>query len=147
MSYVQSSIIIKGDKFEIYKLAKNMEEFPSFMPDVKSVKVIERIGDNTITEWSSELEGAPISWKELDEFNEKKPEIKYKLLEGDLDKFEGEWRFEEVAEGVKVTLTVDFDFGMPSLEKIVGPILKIKVENNCQMMLQAIKKRLEEGGE
>jgi len=143
MPYLESSIIIKGNKFDVYKLAKDMEKFPQFMKDVKSIKVVERMENSTITEWSSELDGAPVSWRELDEFNDRKPGIKYKLLEGDLDKFEGEWRFEDNNEGCKVTLTVDYDFGIPSFEEIIGPVLKIKVQDNCVMMLNAIKNKIE----
>lgn len=145
MPYVEATIVIKGEIKKIYKMAKNMEKFPLFMPDVKSVKVVERMGNKTITEWESSIEDTPISWKELDEFDDKTPLIKYKLLEGDLDKFEGEWRFEKIKEGVKITLTVDFDFGMPAFEKIVGSVLKIKVQENSRMMLEAIKREIEGG--
>lgn len=145
MPYLECEILISGDKFKIYKLAKEMEKFPQFMKDVKSVSVVERMENSTITEWSAELDGAPISWRELDEFDEGKPSIKYKLIEGDLDKFEGEWRFEDTNEGCKVTLTVDYDFGIPSFEKIIGPILKLKVQDNCMMMLNALKNKIEGG--
>ena len=46
--------------------------------------------------------------------------IAYRLIEGDLDKFEGEWNFERTAEGTRVTLTVDgrrFDEGFPGVSK------------------------------
>lgn len=143
MAYVEVKIEIKGDKYKIYEIAKEMEKFPEFMPDVKSVKVIERMKNKTVTEWHSSLDEAPVWWRELDEFDDKSPKIVYKLLEGDLDKFEGEWIFEDIEDGCRVTLTVDYDFGIPAFEEIVGPILKIKVENNCMMMLTAIKKIIE----
>lgn len=144
MAYVEAKILVKGDKYEIYKLAKDMEKFSHFMRDVEEVKVRERFDNKTITEWRSLLdEDTPISWRELDEFDDKTPKIKYKLLEGDLDKFEGEWRFEEVEDGTQITLTVDYDFGMPAFENIVGPVLKVKVYENCMMMLSAIKDKIE----
>lgn len=146
MPYVEVNILIKGDIEEIYEIAKDMEKFPLFMKDVKSVKVLERTGNKTITEWESMIdEDTPITWRELEEFDDKTPSIKYKLLDGDLDKFEGEWRFEKTPEGVKITLTVDFDFGMPAFEKIVGSVLKLKVQENAKMMLEAIKKKVEGG--
>jgi ribosome-associated toxin RatA of RatAB toxin-antitoxin module len=147
MPYVEETIIIKGEIEKIYQMAKDMEKFPLFMPDVKKVKVVERTGNKTVTEWESMIdEDTPISWRELDEFDDKKPLIRYKLLEGDLEKFEGEWRFEKTPDGIKVTITCDFDFGMPAFEKIVGSVLKLKVQDNCKMMLSAIKKKVEEGG-
>lgn len=143
MPYIEVSIEIKGNKYDIYNVAKEMEEFPKYMKDVKSVKITERFDNKTITEWQSDLDEAPVWWRELDEFDDNAPKITYKLIEGDLEKFEGEWRFEDTDNGTKVTLTVDYDFGIPAFENVVGPILKIKVENNCKMMLSAIKERIE----
>lgn len=143
MPYLEVSEKIKGDKFKVYNLAKEMEKFPQYMKDVKFVKVTERFNNKTITEWKSDLDEAPVWWRELDEFDDETPKITYKLIEGDLDKFEGEWRFEDVSEGTLIILTVDYDFGIPAFDNIVGPILKIKVENNCKMMLHSIKAKIE----
>lgn len=143
MPYVEAALFIQGKPGDIYDIAREMEKFPQFMPDVKSVKVVEKFDNKTVTEWVSELEDTPITWKELDEFDERAPSIKYKLLEGDLDKFEGEWRFEKKGNGTQVTITIDYDFGMPAFENIVGPVLKLKVADNAMMMLESIKKKVE----
>jgi len=143
MPKFEVSISIQAPKQKVYKIAREMEKFPQFMRDVKKVKVLEMFDNKTITYWESELEGTPICWKELDEFNDEKPSIKYKLLEGDLDKFEGEWIFKEEGDNTKVILTVDYDFGMPAFEGIVGPVLKIKVKENSIMMLEGIKEKAE----
>ena len=41
------------------------------------------------------------------------------------------------------TLTVDFDFGMPTLAELIGPVLEMKVRENSMMMLEAMKKKVE----
>lgn len=146
MPYVESSIVIEGDAADVYALAKEMEAYPGFMKDVETVKVIERNGDGTVTEWATNVDGLPICWKERDVFDDQAKGIKYQLIEGDLDKFEGEWTFEPVDGGTKVTLTVDFDFGMPTLADLVGPILEEKVKENSQMMLAGMKSKIEGGG-
>lgn len=143
MSYVESSILIKGDRSKVYELAKEMEKYSSYMPDVQSVKVIKRDGNKTVTDWTTSVEGTPICWKEEDIFDDQAKRIDYKLIEGDLDKFEGMWKFEETEEGTKVTLTVDFDFGMPTLAELLGPILEEKVKENSAMMLKAVKEKIE----
>jgi len=143
MPFVETSIIIKGDKKAVYEVAKDMEQFPEFMPDVESVRIVQRTEKGTITEWTSNIDGAPINWKELDEFDDERLCIRYKLIEGDLDKFEGEWTFSEVPEGTYVKLTINYDLGIPELEEIVGPILKEKVLRNAQKMLEAIKEKVE----
>ena len=143
MPKFEVSIKIQTPKQKVYKIAHEMEKFPQFMRDVKSVKVLEMFDNKTITYWESELEGTPICCKELDESNDEKPSIKYKLTEGDLDKFEGEWIFKDDGDNTEVILTVDYDFGMPAFEGIVGPVLKIKVKENSMMMLEGIKEKAE----
>ncbi|MBI2252863.1 MAG: SRPBCC family protein [Armatimonadetes bacterium] len=143
MPYVKKSLLIKGKSQDIYELTKKMEEYPKFMRDVESVKVLERKNNSTITEWITNVDGTPIIWKELDNFDDENKIIKYKLIEGDLDKFEGEWTFEENQEGTLVSLGVDFDFGIPSLTELIGPTLKLKVEENSQMMLEGLKQKIE----
>lgn len=143
MPYVETSIVIKGDRGDVYRLARDMERYPEFMRDVKSVKVIKRDGNATITEWETDVEDVSISWREREEFDDENMRIKYRLIEGDLDKFEGEWIFKELPDGTEIILTVDFDFGMPTLAELIGPVLEMKVKENSRMMLEGIKERIE----
>ncbi|MFH1452499.1 MAG: aromatase/cyclase [Armatimonadota bacterium] len=144
MPYVESTITINGPAEKAYNLAKNMEEFPLFMPDVESVKVLERNGNTTITEWITNVEGTPITWKEEDLFDDSNHTITYRLTEGDLDKFEGQWKFEQKDGQTVVTLGVDYDFGIPSLTELIGPTLEVKVKENSNMMLEGLKSRVEQ---
>ena len=143
MTYVARSIIINGDARKAYELTKDMESFPNFMPDVQSVTVIERGENTTVTDWVTEIDGTEIIWTEQDKFDDEKMIVSYKLIDGDLDKFEGDWIFEESEEGCKVTLTVDFDFGIPELIHLIGGVLEIKVGENSEMMLSSLKNRVE----
>lgn len=143
MSFIEARILINGTPEKIYALAKNMERFPEFMPDVEEVKVLERGDGRTVTEWTTSVEGIPITWSEEDIFDDASNTITYRLIEGDLDKFEGAWTFEPVDEGTQVTMTVDFDFGMPTLADLLGPILEVKVKENCEMMLNGMKNEIE----
>jgi len=140
---VVSTIVINGELEEIFAIARDMEKYPDFMEDVESVTVVERRAEGTITDWVSNVEGTPICWREEDTFDFENKKILYRLLEGDLDKFEGEWRFARTSAGTEVTLEVDFDFGIPSLTELIGPTLQIKVKDNSDMMLQGMKKRVE----
>ena len=144
MPYVEKSIIIHGAPDEVYALAKDKEGFPEFMPDVQSVKVVKREGAMTLTEWVTDVDGTEILWTEEDLFDDESRRIQYRLLEGDLDKFEGEWRFDVVPDGTRVVLTVDFDFGIPELANLIGDTLLLKVGENSEMMLQSMKRRVEE---
>ena len=143
MPHVERKILIDGKPEAVYELAKDMESYPSFMPDVESVKVVERDADTTVTEWVSNVDGTPFLWTEKDKFDDSKLRIDYSLIEGDLEKFEGFWSFEPVDGKTQVCLVVDYDFGLPELTELIGPTLHEKVGENSEMMLSSIKKLVE----
>ncbi len=143
MAYVERTILIEGPIEQVYELAKDMEAYPDFMPDVESVKVIEREARRTVTEWETSVDGTPILWTEEDLFDDENFVIDYRLIEGDLDKFEGQWRFSRQGSATQVILTVDYDFGIPELTNLIGPTLEQKVGENSEMMLQGMKRRIE----
>ncbi|MCR4782970.1 MAG: aromatase/cyclase [bacterium] len=143
MTYVARNVTIKGEPEKAYALIKEMEDFPKFMPDVQSVEVVRRGENMTVTDWVTEVDGTEIIWTEEDHFDDEHLTVDYKLTEGDLDKFEGQWIVEPTPEGCKVTLTVDFDFGIPELIHLIGGVLEIKVTENSDMMLNSLKTRLE----
>ena len=123
MPYVETSIAIAAPARVVYELAKDQERFPEFMPDVETVKLIEQNSERAISRWKTLVEEAPIEWTEEDRFDDDALRIDYKLIEGDLDKFEGAWTFEERDGMTHVNLGVDFDFGVPTLAELIGPTL------------------------
>ncbi len=143
MPYVETTIAIAAPAHAVYELAKDQERFPQFMPDVETVSVLERHADHWITRWKTLVEEAPIEWTEEDRFDDAALRIDYKLIDGDLDKFEGAWIFEERDGVTHVVLGVDFDFGVPTLAELIGPTLEKKVKENSEMMLAALKAEAE----
>jgi ribosome-associated toxin RatA of RatAB toxin-antitoxin module len=143
MPYVETSIVIAAPARVVYELAKEQERFPEFMPDVETVTVLERHPDRILTRWKTLVEEAPIEWTEEDRFNDAEQRIDYKLLEGDLDKFEGSWTFLQNGSETHVVLGVDYDFGVPTLAELIGPTLERKVRENSDMMLAALKREAE----
>ena len=143
MPYVESTIVVDAPAREVYELAKEQERFPQFMPDVETVTVLERFPDYIVTRWKTLVEDAPIEWTEEDRFDDVNIRIDYKLIEGDLDTFEGAWTFEERDGRTTVTLGVDYDFGVPTLAELIGPTLAKKVKENSEMMLAGLKREVE----
>lgn len=143
MPTVERTIVIEGEPRAAYELAKDMESYPRFMPDVESVKVVSREESSTVTEWVTDIDGTPFLWTEEDRFDDQQMRIEYALIEGDLEKFEGVWLFRDLGGQTEVSLTVDYDFGLPELTELIGPTLHQKVGENCEMMLQGMKAMVE----
>jgi coenzyme Q-binding protein COQ10 len=141
--YVTASIEVDAPAALVYELAKDQERFPQFMPDVESVTLVERHTDRVLTRWKTLIEDAPIEWLEEDRFDDAQLRIDYRLLEGDLDTFEGAWTFVQHAGGTLVALDVTYDFGVPTLAELIGPTLEKKVRENAEMMLAALKTEAE----
>jgi len=141
--FVESTIVVRAPARSVYELAKDQERFPEFMPDVELVTVMERDGERIISRWKTLVEEAPIEWIEEDRFDDARLRVDYKLLEGDLDTFEGSWAFDERDGETHVRLAVTYDFGVPTLAELIGPTLHKKVQENSEMMLAALKRKAE----
>lgn len=143
MPYVESKITINGDGNKIYEIIKDMASYPNFMKDLVSVEILERGEDYTISHWVTNADGRRIVWTERDTFYPEELKITYDQTEGDLKKMEGAWTILEQADGCEVTLAVDFEFGIPMIAGLLNPILKKKVRENSENMLNSIKEQIE----
>ena len=143
MPYIELAAFARGEAGRAYEMAKKMEEYPKFMENLESVKVIEQGPGYTITDWVAKVDGNDFKWQEKDVFDDENMTITYKQTAGDLKKFEGQWRFTKEPEGTRITLTVDFEMGIPVLAVMLNPILKKKVKSNSEAMLEGIKKQVE----
>mgnify|MGYP000056314849 FL=1 len=143
MPFVKSDILIKGDKNAIYQVIQNMEDYPRFMESLVSVTVLERGKNYDISHWVSNVDGRKIVWTERDDFYPEDFKITYQQTDGDLKKMEGVWELNDEAEGVRVSLTVDFEFGIPMIAGLLNPLLVRKVRENSEAMLAAVKGQIE----
>lgn len=144
MPIIQLSTIIRNNKRQaVYNLLKDMQRFPIFMRYVKDIYIIEKKGNKLITFWRVSIDCADIFWKEEDIFNDKQMNLKFRMIEGDYSKYEGEWSLEDISEDTRIILYANFDWGVPAFEKLVGDILKKKARDALRSMLNAIKKELE----
>ena len=143
MPYVESKITINGDGNKIYEIIKDMASYPNFMKDLVSVEILERGENYTISHWVTNADGRKIVWTERDTFYPEDLKITYVQTEGDLKKMEGAWTIVEQADGCEVTLAVDFEFGIPMIAGLLNPILKKKVRENSENMLNSIKEQIE----
>lgn len=143
MPSVEVSELISGDRSRVYGLISDMESYPRFMPSLNKLEVVEKGEGWTVTSWDTSISGMNFRWLERDEFDPDNCRISYRQVSGDLKRFEGEWRVEDADGQCKVTLLVDFDFGVPMLSSLLNPVATLKLRQNGEAMLRAIKSRCE----
>lgn len=128
----------------VFKVMLDLEKFPEFMEDVKKITILEENENKRISEWESEIDGLIFKWQEEDVYYPQEYKLTYRLIKGDLDKFEGYWQVIKLSENKsKLVLFLTFDLNIPTLKSLIMPTIKFKVKKNLALMLKAIKSRAE----
>ena len=149
MPHIESSIVINGPLEEVYKLAKNVESFPEFMSDVKSVTVLEKSedGNRVVTEWVGIVKefNTTIKWVEEDIWDDEKHECRFSLVKGDYGAYGGVWKFYAINGGTKWDSSLDFEYDVPLIGALIKNLIAKKMKENLDNMLAACKKKIEGG--
>jgi coenzyme Q-binding protein COQ10 len=140
---VEASTVIRAPLDRVYALAKDVEGFPRFMPDLESVKVVERTPDGTVTEWVGRVQGRRIRWVEEDRWDDSRHLCVFRQRSGDFTRYEGEWRFDGTPEGTRTSMRVEFELDIPLAGPLLSNLVRFLMRKNCESMLAALKGQLE----
>ncbi|HYM68854.1 MAG TPA: SRPBCC family protein [bacterium] len=144
MARVEASTLIRAPLDHVYAVAKRVEDFPRFMPDLERVTVLERAGDvPTATEWVGVVEGRKIHWIEDDVWDDARHVCRFRQRDGDFERYEGEWTFQPEGEGTRTAIAVEFEFGIPLIGGLLSQLLRVKMKENLDGMLAALRGQLE----
>ncbi|MDI6829518.1 MAG: SRPBCC family protein, partial [Armatimonadota bacterium] len=114
MPRVESSVIINSDVDKVFALARDIESFPQFMPDLKKVSILDKSPDGrrVISEFVGDIKQFKITvkWTEEDEWDENAKTCRFKLIKGDFKNYSGLWTFEPIEGGTKFTSVIDFEY-------------------------------------
>ena len=103
MPRIEQSIVIHAPIARVYQIARDVEAFPQFMSDLRSLKVLERSPDDarTTTEWVGFIPAVkmPIKWTQEDVWNDATYRDDFKMIQGDMDRMEGYWQFVPEGDG------------------------------------------------
>jgi len=146
MPKVESEIIVQADPDRVYTVAKDVEKFPEFLPDVQSVKVLKREGSRVVSEWVGIIKqfNRTLRWTEEDDWDDAQRQCSFRAISGDWDKYEGVWKFESHPEGTMMQLTVDYEFNIPLIGPLIKGVLTKLVKLNCDQMLEGLRQRVME---
>jgi coenzyme Q-binding protein COQ10 len=128
---------------DVYRVAKDIEKFPEFMPDVQSIRILDRAGSRLTVEWVGLMQGRKIRWVEEETWDDAAHRSTFHLVEGDFSKFEGSWSFEAVPGGTQAVLILDYEMELPLAGALLSNLLKVLVRKNLEGMLASLKGRLE----
>lgn len=147
MAEVSASILIQAPPDAVYALAKRVEDFPRFMPDLERVTVLERSGDlPVLTEWVGVVEGRKIHWVEEDAWDDAARRCRFRQRDGDFERYEGTWTFTPEGTGTRTEIAVEFEFGIPLIGALLSTLLRVKMRENIDGMLRALCQQAEQAG-
>jgi uncharacterized membrane protein len=145
MPTVETSVWVEAPLSHTYAVAKDNESFPKFMEDVKSLEIVEREGGRTVSDWVGVVPtfGLKVRWRQEDLWDDVAHTCRFKQIEGDYDKLEGEWRFVEENGGTRFDSKLDYEYVVPGLGPLVKRVIHGIVVKNMDGVLGAIKTRAE----
>src|SRR5580692_1503530 len=97
MPSVDTSIWISAPMDRVYEIAKDNASYPDFINDVQSVTVIEKQGNRVVADYVGIVPQflLKVRWRQEDVWDDATHSSKFKQLQGDYDRLEGTWSFEE----------------------------------------------------
>ena len=147
MSIVNSSIEIKAPLEQVYATAKDIEAFPEFMPDVKSVEILERSddGSKTISSWVGGVKEfkMTVKWVEEDTWDDTAKTCNFKLVRGDYSKYSGVWTFTSKDNITTFSSEIEVEYDIPLVGALIKNLIAKKMKENMDNMLSAIKVKIE----
>ena len=148
MPRIEQTIEIAAPIAKVYAVARNVEAFPQFMDDLKSLTVLERSEDNarTVTEWVGLIREfkMTVKWTQEDLWRDVDYRDDFKMLHGDMDRMEGYWQFSAPSETVtRFESVLDYEYDVPLIGPMVKSLIKKKLTDNLQATMDAIKKQSE----
>lgn len=139
---IKVSKIIPTPKWKVIRLVTKVWEFPSYIPTIKEVSVIQKDRNRIKTKWKIQVDNVPINWTEEETLVLNQNAIRFQALEGDLEEFRGEWKFQDHPEGAMVTVNVYLKVGIPAIKEFAEAYVRKLVTRNFQAILEALEKRL-----
>ncbi len=143
MPDVHSELRIDAPPERVYELAKAVETFPEFLPNVQRVTIRERAGERTVSEWVGLVPEfkRTIRWVEEDIWDDSSLRCQFRSLSGDWDRYEGTWTFAPDGDGTRVSLDITYDYKVPLIGPLIQKLLRKLVARNADETLEGLRRR------
>ena len=147
MPKIELSIDIDAPVEHVYAIARDVESFPEFMSDLKSLTVLERSEDGlkTVTDWTGLIREfkMEVKWTQEDVWDPVTHRDDFKMLKGDMNSMSGYWQFTEIETGTRFDSLMEYEYDVPLIGPMIKVLIKKKMTDNLQATLASIKARAE----
>lgn len=123
---------------EAFALVRAVDRYPALCDDVLEVTIDERGDGEVRSSWTVEFRDGVLEWTEVDTFDEAARVMSFRLVDGDLEHFEGRWQVDQADAGCIVLFTAEVDLGLGSLADIVDPMAQRSLEDSIAAILHGL---------
>lgn len=134
---------VKTTKQRLWELITHPEGYPSLIPDVQEVTVLERNQSVSLIRWKITIEEVELQWTEQCRYDQENASLSFHMVRGDFSAYDGTLSIEHASQGVDLILDATIDWGLPSFEKVIARVVEEKVRRSFTAMLVAIKRYAE----
>lgn len=147
MPTVQNAVSIKASPDRVYAIARDVERFPDFMPDVQRITVVETSADGArqVVEWVGLIPTfkLTVKWTEEDLWDDLERTCRFCQVKGDFTEYSGLWRFAPEGEGTRFESEVTYELDIPTIGPLIKGVVRKIMTDNMIRLQHAIKARAE----
>lgn len=150
MPTVQNHVFIAASPAQVYAIARDVERFPEFMPDVQRITILEADPDGRrqVVEWVGLIPTfkLTVKWTEEDLWDDVARTCAFRQVKGDFTEYGGLWRFEAEGEGTRFESEVTYELEIPTIGPLIRGVVRKIMTDNMIRLQAAIKQRAEAPG-
>ena len=138
MNQFKRLFVIKKPVQEVFKVLSDVEQYHTFIPYCIESKIIEEQNEYLLVTLNIEFFGIQTSFTTKNVVKNNKS-IEIDLIEGPFEKFESNWRLEEVDQQ---TTSLSFEMSYQMRNKILEMAFKKNLKTVSESIVKAFKSRL-----
>lgn len=146
---VASSVTIQAPPAAVYAVARDVERFPEFMPDVQRITVRERSADGRrmVVAWVGLIPTfrLQVRWTEEDLWDDEALTCDFRQVQGDFTEYSGRWRFLPEGDGCRFESEIAYELEIPTVGPLIRGVVRKIMTDNMTRLQAAIKVRAEQG--
>jgi len=144
---IQNTVVIDAPPEAVYAIARDVERFPEFMPDVQRITIVEASEDGArqVVEWVGLIPmfKLTVRWTEEDHWDDEERTCRFRQVKGDFTEYGGLWRFDAEGAGTRFASEVSYELDIPTVGPLIKGVVRKIMSDNVDRLQAAIKRRVE----
>jgi len=121
--HTEAAILIKAPMERVFSMTSDLTRWPAYLPHYRWVRWMDGGPDHGIVEMAAMRGSIPIKWRSEFRRDCQKNELWFKHISAFTKGMEVHWIYDQLDDGVQVTIQHDLKFRWPLLAPIANPII------------------------